>query len=183
MRAKSKQATFIYVPVNIDRIQINSWNPNMYHDSIVWVYQILKILKISLKLDCGLLDWWLVVQRVWCYRGCCVFLFPGSVFFIANCDFCHCHIHIHARPRMEIYIMNIILHVDLRKNHPKVSHHKPPTFIITVRHSCHPMSQPCSGSWLPPGTSCKGPSWRDDGRPWISLGLIAVNDWVSLGIQ
>lgn len=103
----------------------------------------------------------LVAQRVWCYWGCCFFvfnwegcLFPGSLLFIANSDFflCHCHfvrrfISQNAKPRKKQDLSNetktAVLHADLRKKNPKIvrctTDHE--TFIINAWHSCSPMSQ------------------------------------------
>ena len=135
----------------------NKWLERKY---VSWLdcvgLPIFKFLKISLKLDCQLLDWWLsgsgvlevVVFFVSNWEGC---LFPGSLLFIANCVFCLCHCHFvrrfiskNAKPRTKIYVSETktaLLHGDLW-THPKiVSHHRPPTFIINIWHSCSPMSQ------------------------------------------
>ena len=114
-----------------------------------------RILKISLKLDCGLLGWWLsgsgVIEVV-------VFLFliekavcspdlycslQTVILLLMSLPFCS-QVHIQERKTKNQNLRNetkTVLHGDLRK-HPKiVSHHRPPTFIINAWHSCSPMSQ------------------------------------------
>ena len=52
--SKSKiQTSNFYLSINIDRIRINGWNANMYHDSIVWVYQFLRSWKSAWSLTAG----------------------------------------------------------------------------------------------------------------------------------